>query len=64
MCQKKCTFMLAKRKEIYNMVSMKKQYEDENIDALLKEFNIETDDNENVEIATMDEIEELEIFNQ
>jgi len=56
--------MLAKRKEIYNMVSMKKQYEDENIDALLKEFNIETDDNENVEIATMDEIEELEIFNQ
>ena len=57
--------MLAKRKEMYNMVNMKnKNYEDENIDALLKEFNIETDDNEDVEIATMDEIEELEIFNQ
>ena len=46
------------------MVSMKKQYEDENLDTLLQEFGFETDDNENVDIATMDEIEDLEIFNQ
>jgi hypothetical protein len=46
------------------MVSMKKQYEDENLEALLQEFGYETDDNEDVEIATMDEIEDLEIFNQ
>ena len=57
--------MLAKRKEMYNMVNMKnKNYEDENLEALLQEFGYETDDNEDVEIATMDEIEELEIFNQ
>lgn len=41
----------------------KKQYEDENLDALLKEFNIEEDEQE-VEIATNDEIEDLEMFNQ
>ena len=42
----------------------KKQYEDENLDTLLQEFGYETDDNDDVEIATMDEIEGLEIFNQ
>jgi len=56
--------MLYKWKEIYNMVNMKKQYEDENLEALLQEFGYETDDNDDVEIATMDEIEDLEIFNQ
>jgi len=57
--------MLAKRKEMYNMVNMKnKNYEDESLEALLQEFGYETDDNEDVEIATMDEIEDLEIFNQ
>ena len=42
----------------------KKQYEEDNLDNLLQEFGFETDDNEDVEIATMDEIEDLEIFNQ
>ena len=51
--------------KILNIASMKnKNYEDENLDALLQEFGFETDDNENVDIATMDEIEDLEIFNQ
>ena len=57
--------MLAKEKELWYIINMiKKQYEDENLDALLQEFGYETDDNEDVEIATMDEIEDLEIFNQ
>jgi len=57
--------MLYKRKEIWYIITMnKKQYEDENLDTLLQEFGYETDDNEDVEIATMDEIEDLEIFNQ
>ena len=42
----------------------KKQYEDDNLDTLLQEFGFENDDNDDVEIATMDEIEDLEIFNQ
>jgi len=57
--------MLAKWKEIWYIITMnKKQYEDENLDTLLQEFGYETDDNDDVEIATMDEIEDLEIFNQ
>ena len=43
---------------------IKRQYEDENLDALLQEFGFETDDNEDIEIATNEEIEDLEIFNQ
>ena len=57
--------MLAKEKELWYIINMiKKQYEDENLEALLQEFGYETDDNDDVEIATMDEIEDLEIFNQ
>jgi len=47
----------------YSIDMINKYYEDENLDALLKEFNIEEDENE-VEIATNDEIEDLEMFNQ
>ena len=47
----------------YIRTMINKYYEDENLDALLKEFNIE-EDNEEVEIPTNDEIEDLEMFNQ
>lgn len=47
----------------YSIDMINKYYEDENLDALLKEFNIEEDEQE-VEIATNDEIEDLEMFNQ
>lgn len=53
-----------KRGTNIHMINKKPIYEDENIDTLLQEFGIETDDNENVDIATMDEIEDLDIFNQ
>ena len=56
--------MLYKRKEMWYIITMiNKYYEDENLDALLKEFNIEEDEQE-VEIPTNDEIEDLEMFNQ
>lgn len=45
-----------------NTMIDKKQYEEENLDTLLQEFGYETDDNEDVDIATMDDIEELDIF--
>ena len=64
MCQRKCYFMLYKRKEMWYIITMiNKYYEDENLDALLKEFNIEEDEQE-VEIPSNDEIEDLEMFNQ
>lgn len=49
---------------IDTMIYDKKQksnYEDDNIDSLLKEFNIE-DADVDVDIATNDDINELEIF--
>ena len=56
--------VLVNRKEMWYSIDMiNKYYEDENLDALLKEFNIEEDEQE-VEIATNDEIEDLEMFNQ
>tara|TARA_B100001287_G_C22478767_1_gene433278 strand:+ start:409 stop:597 length:189 start_codon:yes stop_codon:yes gene_type:complete len=48
-----------------SMINNKKQksnYEDDNIDSLLKEFDIEDADID-VDIATNDDINELEIFN-
>jgi hypothetical protein len=45
-----------------NTMIDKKPYEEENLDTLLQEFGYETDDNEDVDIATMDDIEELDIF--
>jgi hypothetical protein len=56
--------MLYKRKEMWYIITMiNKYYEDENLDTLLKEYDIEEHEEE-VEIPTNDEIEDLEMFNQ
>ena len=56
--------MLYKRKEMWYIITMiNKYYEDENLDALLEEYDIEEHEEE-VEIPTNDEIEDLEMFNQ
>ena len=44
-----------------NNKNQKSKYEDDNLDSLLKEFDIEDADID-VDIATNDDINELEIF--